>query len=71
MNPATQLVPNPYQPSSGPLLPFAGVLGAATIARQTTFFPYPLLVPGIVNSSDASADYHAMQLRSGGVSRAA
>jgi trimeric autotransporter adhesin len=63
VNPATQLVPNPYQPSSGPLLPFAGVLGAATIARQTTFFPYPLLVPGIVNSSDASADYHAMQLR--------
>ena len=65
VNPATQLVPNPYQPSSGPLLPFAGVLGAATIARQTTFFPYPLLVPGIVNSSDASADYHAMQLRVG------
>jgi Carboxypeptidase regulatory-like domain len=63
INPATQLVPNPFQPSSGPLLPFAGVLGAATITRQTTLFPYPLLVPGIVNSSDASADYHAMQLR--------
>ena len=65
VNPATQLVPNPYQPSSGPLLPFAGVLGAATIARQTTYFPYPMLVPGIVNSSDATADYHAMQLRVG------
>jgi trimeric autotransporter adhesin len=65
INPATQLVPNPYQPASGPLRPFAGVLGAATITRQTTLFPYPLLVPGIVNSSDASADYHAMQLRVG------
>ena len=41
LNPATQLVPNPFQPSSGPLLPFAGALGAATIARQNTLFPYP------------------------------
>ena len=63
INPATQLVPNPFQPATGPLLPFAGVLGAATITRQTTLFPYPLLVPGIVNSSDAQADYHALLLR--------
>ena len=27
LNPATQLVPNPFQPSSGPLLPFAGRAG--------------------------------------------
>ena len=39
LNPATQLVPNPFQPASGPLLPFAGALGAATIARQNTLFP--------------------------------
>ena len=44
LNPATQLVPNPFQPSSGPLLPFAGALGAATIVWQNTLFPYPLLI---------------------------
>jgi hypothetical protein len=56
LNPATQLVPNPFQPSSGPLLPFAGALGAATIARQNTLFPYPRLIGSnaAVNSTDAT-----------------
>jgi hypothetical protein len=65
LNPATQLVPNPFQPSSGPLLPFAGALGAATIARQNTLFPYPLLIGSnaAVDRSGATADYHAMVLR--------
>ena len=65
LNPATQLVPNPFQPSSGPLLPFAGALGAATIARQNTLFPYPLLIGSnaAINLSQATADYHAMMLR--------
>jgi hypothetical protein len=65
LNPATQQVPNPFQPSSGPLLPFAGALGAATIARQNTLFPYPLLIGSnaAVDRSGATADYHAMILR--------
>jgi hypothetical protein len=65
LNPATQLVPNPFQPSSGGLLPFAGALGAATIARQNTLFPYPHLIGSnaAVNRTGATADYHAMQLR--------
>ena len=65
LNPATQLVPNPFQPSSGPLLPFAGALGAATIARQNTLFPYPHLIGSnaAVDRSGATADYHAMVLR--------
>ena len=65
LNPATQLVPNPCQPTSGPLLPFAGILGQATIARQNTLFPYPLLVGSnaAVNKSEATADYHALLLR--------
>jgi hypothetical protein len=65
LNPATQLVPNPFQPSSGPLLPFTGALGQATIARQNTYFPYPLLIGSnaAVNGSDATANYQAMQLR--------
>ena len=57
-------MPNPFQPSSGPLLPFAGALGAATIARQNTLFPFPHLIGSnaAVNRT-ATADYHAMVLR--------
>ena len=32
LNPATQQVPNPFQPATGPRLPFAGPLAAATLA---------------------------------------
>jgi hypothetical protein len=65
LNPANQLVQNPYQPATGPLVPFAGVLGQRTIARQNTLFPYPLLVGSnaAVNISQATADYHAMIVR--------
>jgi hypothetical protein len=65
LNPATQQVQNPFQPATGPLVPFAGVLGQRTVPRQNTFFPYPLLVGSnaAVNLSQATADYHAMILR--------
>jgi hypothetical protein len=65
LNPASQLVQNPWQPASGPLVPFAGVLGQRTIPRQNTLFPYPLLVGSnaAVNLSRATADYHALILR--------
>lgn len=65
LNPATQLVQNPWQPATGPLVPFAGVLGQRAIARQNTYFPYPLLVGSnaAVNLSQATADYHALLLR--------
>jgi len=65
LNPATQLVQNPWQPATGPLVPYAGVLGQRTIARQNTLFPYPLLVGSnaAVNLSHATADYHAMVVR--------
>lgn len=65
LNPATQLVQNPWQPTTGPLVPFAGILGQRTIARQNTLFPYPLLVGSnaAVNLSEATADYHALLLR--------
>jgi trimeric autotransporter adhesin len=64
LNPATQQVPNPFQPASGPLLPFSGILAGATIARQNTLFPYPLLVGSnaAVNRSGATADYHSLNL---------
>ena len=65
LNPATQLVQNPWQPATGPLVPYAGVLGQRTIPRQNTLFPYPLLVGSnaAVNLSQATAGYHAMILR--------
>jgi hypothetical protein len=65
LNPASQLVQNPWQPATGPLVPFAGVLGQRTIARSNTLFPYPLLVGSnaAVNLGHATADYHAAILR--------
>ena len=57
LNPATQQVPNPFQPATGPRLAFAGPLAAATIARQNTLFPYPLLIGSVaaINRSDAES----------------
>lgn len=64
-NPANQQVANPFQPSSGSLLPFAGPLSSATIARQNTLFPYPLLIgsAAAINQSRATSDYQSLQLR--------
>ena len=65
LNPATEQVPNPWQPATGPLIPFAGPLGARTIARENTLYPYPFLVgsAAAINLSQATADFHSMQLR--------
>jgi hypothetical protein len=65
LNPATQQVQNPWQPATGNLIPFAGPLGARSIARENTLFPYPFLVgsAAAINLSQATADFHSMQLR--------
>jgi trimeric autotransporter adhesin len=42
-DPADQQVPNPYQPATGALLPFAGSLAASTVPQFLTYLPYPLL----------------------------
>jgi len=65
LNPASEQVQNPWQPATGPLLPFKGPLGARTIAREYTLYPYPLLVgsAAAIDLSKATADYHSMQLR--------
>jgi trimeric autotransporter adhesin len=62
-NPATVLVPNPFQPANGPLLGFTGALGAAQIARQSTLFTYPLLAGAGVTWSRAWANYQSLQVR--------
>jgi hypothetical protein len=65
LNPATQQVQNPWQPATGDLLPFKGPLGARTISRENTLFPYPLLIgsAAAINQSRATADYHSLQIR--------
>ena len=42
-NPATVLIPNPYQPATGALLPFQGSLAGRTVQQMITLLPYPLL----------------------------
>ncbi len=41
-DPADLLVPNPWQPTSGPLLPFAGSLGESVVPQFLLYLPYPL-----------------------------
>src|SRR5207253_7985220 len=63
VNPATQLVPNPFQPANGPLIPFSGALGQTTIQRQITYMPYPLLFGGSLNYTNGFSDYNSMIIR--------
>ena len=41
-DPADEQVPNPFQPSTGGLLPFAGSLAASTVPKFLLYLPYPL-----------------------------
>ncbi|MEO8592385.1 MAG: TonB-dependent receptor [Candidatus Solibacter sp.] len=63
LNPASVLVPNPFQPTDGSKRPFTGSLGNATIARQSTYNPYPLLLGLGLNQSKAWARYNSLQAR--------
>jgi hypothetical protein len=65
LNPATQQVPNPFQPTTGPRLPFAGPLASSTLPRQNTLFPYPLLIGSnaAISRSGAVSEYHSLILR--------
>jgi hypothetical protein len=63
VNPATQQIQNPWQPVTGPLIPYgAGNIRNRTIQRIESHFPYPLQGDN-VTLSDGSSDYHAMQLQ--------
>ena len=63
VNPQTQQVPNPYQPTSGPLLPFQGSLAGSTIQQYLTLLPYPLIFGGGLNGSTGFAKYNSFQAR--------
>src|SRR5262249_23748373 len=66
-NPATLLVPNPLQPSSGPLRNFNGAIGAATVQQFVTYLAYPYLygVASRINDSRGFADFNSLQVRLG------
>jgi hypothetical protein len=64
-NPATLLVPNPLQPSSGPLKNFNGAIGAATVSQFVTYLPYQYLYGSTsrINDSRGFADFNSLQVR--------
>jgi hypothetical protein len=62
-NPATEQVPNPLQPSGGPLIPFNGSQGNATMARQDTLMQSPLFGGLQMQQSFGYSNYHALQLQ--------
>lgn len=61
VNPQTQQITNPYQPATGPLLPFQGSLANSTIQQYLTMLPYPLLYGGGLNGSTGFAKYNSFQ----------
>lgn len=62
-NPSAQLIQNPWQPVTGPLIPYgAGAIRARNISRLDAAFPYPLHGDNIHLSSGVS-DYNALQLQ--------
>jgi hypothetical protein len=64
LDPSQQLVRNPYQPASGPLLPFGGALGDQTIPQYIPLLPYPLLSQlWALQENLGASNYNALQLR--------
>ena len=60
-NPAYDQVPNPAQPTSGPLLPFGDYLGNATIQRYQAMQPFVMLGNMTVQATNGFANYNALQ----------
>lgn len=58
------LVPNPFQPASGPRLAFQNPLNQNTVARNVLYQAYPLLAGGLqVKQTPGWSDYHAFQTK--------
>lgn len=62
-DPSTQQVQNPYQPASGPLLPFENALANRTISQFIPDLPYPLLDGSMMNGDLGYASYNALLAR--------
>lgn len=63
LDPSQQLIPNPYQPAGGSLLPFGGSLGNQTIPAYIPLLPYPLLSQlWALQENLGSSNYNALQI---------
>ncbi len=64
-NPANVQVQNPWQPATGPLIPFTGTLAGRTIPQFVTMLPFPLLYGSGagVDESNGYASYNSLQVR--------
>lgn len=62
-DPSTASVPNPYQPVSGPLLPFTNALANRTIQQKIPLMPFPLLYGGGLNGDLGFSSYNSLQAR--------
>jgi hypothetical protein len=62
-NLASQLVPNPLQPTSGPLIPFQGWPGNSTIPQDYTYYPYLTLLGDSMQRDWGESTYNALQVR--------
>jgi trimeric autotransporter adhesin len=62
-DPSTLLVANPYQPTSGALLPFMGELAKSTVRAFVPMLPNPLLIAYTTDPSIGFGNYQSMQLR--------
>ncbi len=60
-NAGTDQVRNPFQPASGPLIPFLGNLGAATMPRNQTLWPYAYYFGMTVHNNNGFSDYNSLQ----------
>lgn len=57
------LVNNPWQPASRPLIPFSGTLGNSRISLRETLLPYPFFGTMNVQRMDGCSDYNAPQFQ--------
>jgi hypothetical protein len=64
-NPANVQVQNPFQPVTGPLVPFVGTLAGRTIPQFVTLLPFPLLYGSGagIDESNGYASYNSLQVR--------
>src|SRR5882724_10878514 len=64
-NPANVQVQNPFQPATGPLVPFVGTLAGRTIPQFVTLLPFPLLYGSGagIDESNGYASYNSLQVR--------
>ena len=62
--PYTQQIPNPYQPTSGPLIKFQNQLSSATIQQFITYLQYPLLYASGAgeNGTHGFSSYNSLQV---------